>query len=340
MKQLILVMFIFLFAFSKPCSALENIDQMKKLADGGNAYAQYETGKWYYEHGNEEAGNFYLNWACNNKNPQACEYLTQNIVAKFNFNDRTPQEQFKLGDIYLKEKKYPLAFKLFKLSCEKGNYPPACLQLGRAYAVGEGTARNSEKAMEIFNKYYHEHDAFKLEKALMLEYAFGSNAKTIDEAMEIYNSIANSSTEWIVQDAKSGLGRIPAYIFVTKLFPALIDYSKDRIKYEQLESTLNSIDVGSISPALRDLFFKWKEPYLKVAKMNDSALLDGLLLIGSSAVKGFMGDWSFVLDAGKHLYSAYTSGETVDMVKHYQAKIFEQLQKEQISSTYVNSLFK
>lgn len=194
MRDLLSLVCLFTILIPTICfSSIENIENMKKLADGGNSYAQYEVGKWYFEHGNEQAAYNYYNMACGNGYNPACEDLNKNIskeIDKIDLDNMTFNDQFELGEKYFQEKNYAIAFKLFNSACNKGAIPAACLYLGRAYGFGQGVTRDPKKALEIFDRYYDYHDAFKLNKAALLEYAFGDKADNINKAMGIYNNLA------------------------------------------------------------------------------------------------------------------------------------------------------
>lgn len=307
----------------------------------GTAVDLYDQGLREYTNGNTLKAYELFIKACDDGFEQACVYkrninkdnnidVSDDIFSKY--NNINLNEAIKL----YKDKKYIVSFPVFNQYC-KNHDPMACLYLSRSYASGRGVGQNTNKALEILDQYYDTNDVFKFDKAQILEYRVGDIDAT-NKAINIYNSLINSNIDWVAEDSRKALTRVPTYIFLGEILPIMSKYNKNKIKYDFLVKKINSVDLSDISPQLRSIFTQWRDLFLKIAKYNDDSLLDTIFTIGKSAVKGFIGDYTFIIDAAESAHSAYKISEDSDRLKYFQAKLNEQLGKEDISFQFVNNL--
>lgn len=329
-------MLIVYFMVSSPllCFAIVNIDNMKKIADGGNSYAQYEVGKYYYESGNKVLGSRYLNMACDGQYNPACEYLNKNNdFPKENINNFTFEEGLKFYD----NKEYKNAFLIFENLCDNYKSKGACFMLGICYRFGEGTRKNTSKALNIFSSPTFESDEnAHLQQAYIYEFDEG-NSYSINKAKSIYSILKNSPDKKVAERASKGLERNYIYSFLEKVFIPYNSFFKDKIEYDALERHLMSVDTSKIPSELKNTYLSWRLPFLKLAS-NKRTLGDTAWEIGKSALKGFLLDFSFVTDALDSWNKDEKLKPLITEERHYYSLLVDQLQQLNISAKFWNSL--
>lgn len=335
MRYILILLYLFILGSASTCYAdVDNINNMKKLADNGNSYAQYEVGKYYYEHGDRNTGINYLNRSCANKYNPACEYL-----AKFNDIPLEEIKKYTLDDGYkfYDSKDYRNAFRIFENYCNNYKNKGACIMLGISTRLGNGTTKDISKALNIFSSSILQDDEVaNLQKAYIYEYEYG-NSYYINNAMQIYDILKNSNNKDIAKNAIEGLERNKVYSFLEKVFIPYNAFFKDRINYDSLERYLMSVDTSNLPQGLKNAYLSWRLPFLKLAS-NKTTVGDTIWEIGKSAVKGFLLDFSFVGDALDNWNKDEKLKPLYAEEKHYYSLLIDQLRDLDISANFWNSL--
>lgn len=327
---------------SRPSSREESNTQMFE-----DALAQIERGE-------TDAGMSRMRYLCERRyNTEACDYLKkplrigespsvkQSPVRKSTPAQATSSARPTLDDgfKFYQEKKYYQAYPIFKQYCREEQLDDACLMYGISEMYGHGTVRSPSGAMRIFNMpILKDNPNAEIRKAEIYEYSYGSSSDIVG-AMSIYRRLENSHISYVAKWAKEGLERKPVYEFLERVCRPVTAFYNDKIKYDQLERALMNVNTRELPPKLEQLYYSWRLPLLKLAA-NKTTWGDSLWLIGKSAVKGFIGDYSFLGD----VWDAWNKDEKmkplISEVNLYERLMIEELKNLEISAKFWNSVTK
>lgn len=103
---------------------------------------------------------------------------------------RHSEERFELGMRAMKEKEYPIAFRLFSMSADEG-YLPACDTLALCYINGHGTAPDIAEGKKLL-EHAHSHGCASATLHIGDCYRDGIFPRDFDKAMQYYKIAAES----------------------------------------------------------------------------------------------------------------------------------------------------
>lgn len=113
-----------------------------------------------------------------------------------------------------------------------------------------------------------------------------------------------------------------------------------KINAAQFEQEVNSINLNGVPNNIQDAFIQLKAPLFKFVNLNFKSAGDILFEIGSSAVRGFLGDTTVLVDAGKQIMDSFKGDEYLNALNRQEAYFINSLSSAGISKEWLIKMFK